>query len=147
MKNNILNNIENYNSKIEQNECVLFLKYIGLLHELIENATDHIFIQKETKGQLIDKLVEMKNKDLLASDLSQIFLKNMSRIETNTPMWNPLFLGLRPILNNMLSLFLKAHNHQPPTHPSSPQYLYHSNHLTDRVLSRRSCVIPYKWVV
>jgi len=47
MKNNILNNIENYNSKIEQNECVLFLKYIGLLHELIENTTDHIFIQKE----------------------------------------------------------------------------------------------------
>jgi len=47
MKNNILNNIENYNSKIEQNECVLFLKYIGLIHELIEHATDNIFIQKE----------------------------------------------------------------------------------------------------
>lgn len=31
MKNNILNNIENYNLSIEQNECVLFLKYIGLI--------------------------------------------------------------------------------------------------------------------
>ena len=47
MKNNILNNIENYNLSIQQNECVLFLKYIGLIHEIIENATDNIFIQKE----------------------------------------------------------------------------------------------------
>ena len=47
MKNNILNNIENYNKEIEQNECVLFLKYIGLIHELIENATENIYIQKE----------------------------------------------------------------------------------------------------
>lgn len=47
MKNKILNNIENYNIIIEQNEYVLFLKYIGLIHELIENATDHLTIQKE----------------------------------------------------------------------------------------------------
>ena len=47
MKNNILNNIENYNSEIVQNECVLFLKYIGLIHELIEIATENIHIQNE----------------------------------------------------------------------------------------------------
>jgi len=47
MKNNILNNIENYNSEIQQNECILFLKYIGLIHELIEHATEQIYIQKE----------------------------------------------------------------------------------------------------
>ena len=47
MKNNFLNNIENYNKGIEQNECVLFLKYIGLIHELIENTADNIYIQKE----------------------------------------------------------------------------------------------------
>lgn len=71
-----------------------------------------ISIQKKTEKQLTDKLVEMKNKDLLASDLLQIFLKNMSRIEINTPIWTPLFHGLRSILNNMLGLFLKAHSHR-----------------------------------
>jgi|UniRef100_A0A6C0CL25 hypothetical protein len=47
MKNNLLNNVENYNDQIDQNECILFLKYIGLIHELIEIATDNIYIQKE----------------------------------------------------------------------------------------------------
>ena len=52
----------------------------------------------------------MKNKALLASELLQIFLKNMRRIEINIPIWTPLFHGLRSILNNMLRLLMKADN-------------------------------------
>ncbi len=47
MKSNILNSIENYKTDIEQNECVLFLKYVGLIHELIESCNENIFIKKE----------------------------------------------------------------------------------------------------
>jgi len=46
MKNNNLNNIENYNKELTTNEHVLFLKYIGLIHELIECSVDNISIQK-----------------------------------------------------------------------------------------------------
>ena len=46
MKNNVLNNIENYNKEIDAPEHILFLKYIGLIHELIEYSADNIFIQK-----------------------------------------------------------------------------------------------------
>ena len=47
MKSNILNSIENYKTDIEHNECVLFLKYVGLIHELIECCNENIFIKKE----------------------------------------------------------------------------------------------------
>ena len=47
MKSNILNSIENYKTDIEQNECVLFLKYVGLIHELIESCNENIFIKKD----------------------------------------------------------------------------------------------------
>lgn len=46
MKNNNLNNIENYNTELDSNEHVLFIKYIGLIHELIECSVDNIYIQK-----------------------------------------------------------------------------------------------------
>ena len=46
MKNNNLNNIENYNKELTTNEHVLFLKYIGLIHELTECSVDNISIQK-----------------------------------------------------------------------------------------------------
>jgi len=46
MKNNVLNNIENYNKEIDAAEHILFLKYIGLIHEFIEYSADNIFIQK-----------------------------------------------------------------------------------------------------
>ena len=46
MKNNTLNNIENYNTELDSNEHILFIKYIGLIHELIECSVDNIFIQK-----------------------------------------------------------------------------------------------------
>lgn len=47
MKNTILNNIENYNKRLDQDESILFLKYIGLIHELIECFTENIFVQNE----------------------------------------------------------------------------------------------------
>lgn len=46
MKNNSLNNIENYKTEFDSNEHILFIKYIGLIHELIECSVDNIFIQK-----------------------------------------------------------------------------------------------------
>lgn len=46
MKNNSLNNIENYKTELDSNEHILFIKYIGLIHELIECSVDNIFIQK-----------------------------------------------------------------------------------------------------
>ena len=46
MKNNVLNNIENYNKEIDIPEHILFLKYIGLIHEFIEHSAENIFIQK-----------------------------------------------------------------------------------------------------
>lgn len=46
MKTNILNCIENYNKTLDINVCILFLKYIGLIHELIDNIAENIHIQK-----------------------------------------------------------------------------------------------------
>jgi len=47
MKNFILSNVENYNNELDSNEHVLFLKYIGLIHELIQGCMEHITIRKE----------------------------------------------------------------------------------------------------
>jgi len=44
MKNNILSNVENYNDILDKNTCVVFLKYIGLMHEFIELIVEHIYI-------------------------------------------------------------------------------------------------------
>jgi len=45
MKNNELNNVDNYNKELQHNESVYFLKYIGFIHELIEISIDNIYIQ------------------------------------------------------------------------------------------------------
>ena len=47
MKNIILSNVENYRAELDSNEHILFLKYIGLIHELFQGCTENIFIQKE----------------------------------------------------------------------------------------------------
>jgi hypothetical protein len=47
MKNNILSDVENYNDTLDKNICVLFLKYIGLIHELIESVVENIYIEKK----------------------------------------------------------------------------------------------------
>lgn len=41
MKNKILNEVENYNTELEVNETVLFLKYVGLIHELFECCSEN----------------------------------------------------------------------------------------------------------
>ena len=47
MKNILLSNVENYRAELDSNEHILFLKYIGLIHELFQGCTENIFIQKE----------------------------------------------------------------------------------------------------
>lgn len=47
MKNIILSNVENYRAELDSNEHILFLKYIGLIHELFQGCTENIFIKKE----------------------------------------------------------------------------------------------------
>jgi len=47
MKNNVLSDIGNYNDTLDKNTCVLFLKYIGLIHELIESIVENIYIDKK----------------------------------------------------------------------------------------------------
>ena len=44
MKTNVLSNVENYNDILDKNICVVFLKYIGLIHELIELVVEYIHI-------------------------------------------------------------------------------------------------------
>lgn len=44
MKNNVLNDVENYNDILDKNICVVFLKYIGLIHEFIESFVENIYI-------------------------------------------------------------------------------------------------------
>jgi len=41
MKNNVLSDIENYKVDIEANETILFLKYVGLIHELFECCSEN----------------------------------------------------------------------------------------------------------
>jgi len=46
MKDNILNNIENYNTELDKekcNICMLFLKYVGKIHDLIELSLEKLF--------------------------------------------------------------------------------------------------------
>jgi len=47
MKNLALNNVDNYKSELDSNEHILFLKYVGLIHELFQGCTENIYIQKE----------------------------------------------------------------------------------------------------
>ncbi len=46
MKDNILNNIENYNTELDKekcNICMLFLKYVGKIHDLMELSLEKLF--------------------------------------------------------------------------------------------------------
>lgn len=45
MNNYILSNIDNYKIELDSNEHILFIKYIGLIHELIQGCTETLFIQ------------------------------------------------------------------------------------------------------
>ncbi len=54
--NYILNNIDNYKSEIDSNEHILFIKYIGLIHELIQCYMENIVIQNEEYLKHILKL-------------------------------------------------------------------------------------------
>ena len=47
MKNLALSNVENYKNVLDSNEYILFLKYVGLIHELFQSCTENIYIQKE----------------------------------------------------------------------------------------------------
>ena len=47
MKNLALNNVDNYKSELDSNEHILFLKYVGIIHELFQGCTENIYIQKE----------------------------------------------------------------------------------------------------
>jgi len=47
MKNFILSNVENYNNELDSNEHIIFLKYIGLIHEFIQSCVEDITITKE----------------------------------------------------------------------------------------------------
>lgn len=47
MKNLTLSNVENYKSDLDSNEHILFLKYVGLIHELFQSCAENIYIQKE----------------------------------------------------------------------------------------------------
>lgn len=47
MKNLTLSNVENYKNDLDSNEPILFLKYIGLIHELFQSCTENIYIPKE----------------------------------------------------------------------------------------------------
>jgi hypothetical protein len=47
MKNLTLSNVENYKNELDSNEHILFLKYVGLIHELFQGCTENIYIQKE----------------------------------------------------------------------------------------------------
>ena len=46
MENYNLNDIELYNKELSSTEYILFIKYVGLIHELIEYINDNNFIQK-----------------------------------------------------------------------------------------------------
>ena len=47
MTNIILDNVENYKPSIEVSESVLFLKYVGLIHELIECCSESLIIKNK----------------------------------------------------------------------------------------------------
>ena len=42
---NVLSDINNYNDNINVNVCVLFLRYVGVVHELISSIMDNIHIK------------------------------------------------------------------------------------------------------
>ena len=47
MKSNILNNVANYNNTLDKNICVVFLKYIAVIHEFVECIVENLYIRDE----------------------------------------------------------------------------------------------------
>lgn len=47
MKNTIIQNTENYLSKLEESEFILFIRYVGIIHEFMTNSLEKIYIQKK----------------------------------------------------------------------------------------------------
>ena len=45
LNGNVLSDINNYNDNINVNVCVLFLKYVGIIHELINTIMDNIDVK------------------------------------------------------------------------------------------------------
>ena len=62
MKNLTFSNVDNYKSELDSNEHILFLKYVGLIHELFQGCTENIYIQKEDLYRL--KFIALDNTPL-----------------------------------------------------------------------------------
>lgn len=45
MKNNLLNNVENYQKQLDESVSIIFIKYIALVHEILECSDENIFLQ------------------------------------------------------------------------------------------------------
>ena len=57
MKNINLENVENYKSSIDVSENVLFLKYVGLIHELIECCSESLTIKNKNYLKYIKLII------------------------------------------------------------------------------------------
>ena len=47
MKNIIIQNTENYLKEISDSEYMLFIRFVGIIHEYISNSLEKIYIQKK----------------------------------------------------------------------------------------------------
>ena len=47
MKNTIIQNTENYLKEISESEYILFIRFVGVIHEYISNSLEKIYIQKK----------------------------------------------------------------------------------------------------
>jgi hypothetical protein len=45
MKNNLLNNVENYQKQLDESASIIFIKYIALVHEILDCSDENIFLQ------------------------------------------------------------------------------------------------------
>jgi hypothetical protein len=75
MKNLVLSNVENYKSELDSNEHILFLKYIGLIHELFQGYTENIFIQNEQYLKYI--LIKGINNTVYIYNFLLMYTKNL----------------------------------------------------------------------
>lgn len=75
MKNNILSNVENYNLKLDANESILFLKYIGLIHEIVECSAEKVSIEKKEYLRYI--LIKAIKNTLYIFTILLLYTKNL----------------------------------------------------------------------
>lgn len=47
MKNSIIQDTENYLSEIKESEFILFIRFVGIIHEFMSNSLEKIYIQKK----------------------------------------------------------------------------------------------------